>query len=96
MPRARAAALGWTGTPHRVAASGKQPAETDRDRVHNGIGLRAAWSRPQRDQMERLMPVAEAGQDLRALSLDGLKRSRIESEQLQDRRRDLGRFHRVA
>ena len=58
--------------------------------------LRAAWSRPQLDQMERLMPIAEAGQDLRALSLDGLKRARIESEQLQDRRRDLGRFHRVA
>ena len=35
--------------------------------------LRAAWSRPQLDQIERLMPVAdaEAGQDLRTFFLDG-------------------------
>ncbi len=39
----------------------------------------AAGSRPQPDWMERLIPVAEAGQDLRALSLDGLKRARRES-----------------
>ena len=62
--------------------------------------LRAARSRPQPDQMERLMPLAdadaEAGQDLRAFPTDGLQRPRRESQQLQDRRGDLGRFHRAA
>src|ERR1700733_8813295 len=46
--------------------------------------------------MEQLIRVAEAGQDLRALSLDGLKRARRESQQLQDRGSDLGRFHALA
>lgn len=43
--------------------------------------LRAAPRRPQLGQMERLIPFADAevGQDLRALSLDGLKRARRQS-----------------
>src|SRR6516225_8273548 len=39
---------------------------------------------------------AEAGEYLGTLFLDGLKRVRVESEQLQDRGSDLGRFHRRA
>jgi hypothetical protein len=50
---------------------------------------------PAVDQLERSTPVVEAGQHLRTLSLDGLKRARGESEKVQDRGRDLGRFHRM-
>jgi hypothetical protein len=46
--------------------------------------------------MERSVSSAEAGEDFRGLSLDGLKGAGGESEQLQDRRSDLARFHPVA
>src|SRR5215468_7836872 len=40
--------------------------------------------------------LTQAGKDLGSLLLDCQQRARVEAEQVQDRRRDLGRLHRLA